>query len=173
MSFNILAVGRCGMGEEAVAEHAAARAAEEHAALTLMGIWSPTPLIQWARLAGVDPSELIQDHGEQSSRWIREVVAGLPEDVSVKFACRRGLPRRHIAAELRAGHYDELIVSRTLLSQRRLAKLARQYAELRIELVDTQLEHHGGVRVRDEAVLAVPLDGARKHGALDVRAEPH
>jgi hypothetical protein len=136
MSFHILAVGRPGMGEESTVERAAARAAEEHAALTLMGIWSPARLIHWARLAGVDPAELIRDHGEQSSEWLRGVVASLPPDVSVKFACRKGLAKRHVAAELRAGHYDELIISRALLGQRCLARLAREHPSLRVELVD-------------------------------------
>jgi hypothetical protein len=136
MSFNILAVGRPGMGEEATVERAAARAAEEHAALTLMCVWSPARLIHWARLAGVDPAELIRDHGEQSSAWIRGVVAGLPPDVSVKFACRKGVAKRHVAAELRSGHYDELVVSRALLGHRCLARLERDHPALRIELVD-------------------------------------
>jgi hypothetical protein len=136
MSFRILAVGRPGMGEEATVERAAARAADEHAALTLMGIWSPARLIHWARLAGVDPAELIRDHGEQSSEWLRGVVASLPPDVSIEFACRRGLAKRHVAAELRSGHYDELIVSRALLGQRCLARLAREHPSLRVELVD-------------------------------------
>ena len=98
MSCNILAVGRPGMGEERTVERAAARAAEEHAALTLMCVWSPARLLHWARLAGVDPSELIRDHAEQSSEWLRGVVAGLPPDVSVTFACRKGLAKRHVAA---------------------------------------------------------------------------
>lgn len=136
MSFHILAVGRPGMGEEATVERAAARAAEEHAALTLMGIWSPARLIHWARLAGVDPAELIRDHGEQSSEWLRGVVASLPPDVSVKFDCRRGMAKRHVALELRSGHYDELIISSTLLGQRCRAKLAREHPSLRVELVD-------------------------------------
>jgi hypothetical protein len=135
MSFHILAVGRPGMGEEAMVERAAARAAEEHAALTLMGIWSPARLIHWARLAGVDPAELIRDHGEQSSEWLRGVVASLPPDVSVKFACHRGLAKRHVAAELRAGHYDELIISQSLLGQRCRDRLAREHPSLRVELV--------------------------------------
>lgn len=136
MSFNILAVGRPGMGEESTVERAAARAAEEHAALTLMCVWSPARLIHWARLAGVDPAELIHDHAEQSSDWIRGVVAGLPADVSVNFACRRGLAKRHVAAELRAGVYDELVISRPLLGQRCLSRLKREHPSLRIELVD-------------------------------------
>jgi hypothetical protein len=136
MSFNILAVGRPGMGEERTVERAAERAAQEHAALTLMCVWSPARLIHWARLAGVDPAELIRDHAEQSSDWIRGVVAGLPPDVSVKFACRKGLAKRCVTAELRAGHYDELVVSRPLLGQRCLARLERDYPELRIELVE-------------------------------------
>ena len=136
MSFNILAVGRPGMGEEATVERAAARAAEEHAALTLMCVWAPARLVNWARLAGVDPSELIRDHAEQSSDWIRGVVAGLPPDVSVKFACRRGLAKRCVANELRAGHYDELVISRPLLGQRCLARIERDYPDLRVELVE-------------------------------------
>jgi hypothetical protein len=136
MSFNILAVGRPGMGEERTVELAAARAAQEHAALTLMCVWSPARLIHWARLAGVDPAELIRDHAEQSSEWIRGVVAGLPPDVSVKFACRKGLAKRCVANELRDGHYDELVISRPLLGQRCLAKIERQYPELRVELVE-------------------------------------
>lgn len=136
MSFNILAVGRPGMGEESTVERAAARAAEEHAALTLMCVWSPARLIHWARLAGVDPADLIRDHAEQSSAWIRGVVAGLPADVSVTFACRRGLAKRCVGTELRRGHYDELVISRPLLGQRCLGRLARDYPELRIELVD-------------------------------------
>jgi hypothetical protein len=125
------------MGEEATVVRAAARAAEEHAALTLMCVWAPARLVNWARLAGVDPGELVREHAHQSSEWIRGVVAGLPEDVSVKFACRRGIPKRHVAAELRAGHYDELVISRVLLAPRCLAKLEREYPELRVELVDT------------------------------------
>ncbi len=136
MSFNILAVGRPGMGEESTVERAAARAAEEHAALTIMGIWSPARLIHWARLAGVDPAELIRDHAEQSSEWLRGVVAGLPADVSVKFACRKGLAKRHVAAELRSGHYDELVISRALLGQRCRTRIEREHPGLRIELVD-------------------------------------
>jgi hypothetical protein len=136
MSFHILAVGRPGMGEESTVERAAARAAEEHAALTLMGIWSPARLIHWARLAGVDPAELIRDHAEQSSDWLRGVVAGLPADVSVKFACRKGLAKRHVAAELRSGHYDELVISSSLLGQRCLCRLRREHPELRVELVE-------------------------------------
>lgn len=136
MSFNILAVGRPGMGEEATVEHAAARAAEEHAALTLMCVWCPTRLVGWARLAGVDPAELVREHAEQSSAWLRGVVAGLPEDVSVKFACRKGVAKRHVAAELRTGRYDELVISKPLLSGRCLARLERQYPELRVEVVD-------------------------------------
>jgi hypothetical protein len=136
MSFHILAVGRPGMGEESTVERAAARAAEEHAALTLMGIWSPARLIHWARLAGVDPAELIREHAEQSSQWLREVVAGLPADVSVNFACRRGLAKRHVAAELRCGHYDELVISRALLGERCRSRLRREHPELRVELVD-------------------------------------
>jgi aminoglycoside phosphotransferase len=136
MSFHILAVGRPGMGEESTVERAAARAAEEHAALTLMGIWSPARLIHWARLAGVDPAELIREHAEQSSQWLREVVAGLPADVSVKFACRRGLAKRHVAAELRSGHYDELVISSALLGERCRSRLRREHPELRVELVD-------------------------------------
>lgn len=158
MSCNILAVGRPGMGEEATAEHAAARAAEDHAALTLMCVWSPARLIQWARLAGVDPGELVREHGEQSSAWIRGVVAGLPPDVSVKFACRRGIAKREVASELRAGHYDELVVTRALLGRRCLRRLRRDYPELRIELVDPapqplRSEHDGGVPVPDHAIL--------------------
>ena len=136
MSFNILAAGRPGMGEESTVERAAARAAEEHATLTLMCVWSPARLIHWARLAGVDPAELIREHAEQSCEWVRGVVAGLPPDVSVTFACRKGVAKRHVAAELRAGHYDELVVSRSLLGQRCLGRLERSYPELRIELVD-------------------------------------
>jgi hypothetical protein len=136
MSFHILAVGRPGMGEESTVERAAARAAEEHAALTLMGIWSPARLIHWARLAGVDPAELIREHAEQSSQWLRGVVAGLPADVSVQFACRRGLAKRHVAAELRTGHYDELVISRALLGERCRSRLRREHPELRVELVD-------------------------------------
>jgi hypothetical protein len=136
MSFNILAVGRPGMGEEPTVERAAARAAEEHAALTLMCVWSPARLVHWARLAGVDPAELIRDHAQQSSEWIRQVVAGLPADVSVTFACRKGMAKRHVAAALRGGVYDELVISRPLLGQRCRAKLEREYPELRIELVD-------------------------------------
>lgn len=136
MSFNILAVGRPGMGEEATVERAAARAAEEHAALTIMGIWSPARLIHWARLAGVDPAELIREHANQSSEWLRGVVAGLPAEVSVKFACHRGLAKRHVADELRHGHYDELVISSALLGQRCRAKLAREHPSLRVELVD-------------------------------------
>lgn len=136
MSFNILAVGRPGMGEEATVERAAARAAEEHAALTLMCVWSPARLIHWARLAGVDPAELIHEHGQQSSEWIRGVVAGLPADVSVTFACRKGLAKRHVKAELCNGVYDELVISRPLVGQRCLARLAREHPQLRIELVD-------------------------------------
>jgi hypothetical protein len=136
MSFHILAVGRPGMGEESTVERAAARAAEEHAALTLMGIWSPARLIHWARLAGVDPAELIREHAEQSAQWLREVVAGLPADVSVKFACRRGLAKRHVAAELRSGHYDELVISSSLLGERCRSRLRREHPELRVELVD-------------------------------------
>ena len=139
MSINILAVGRPGMGEEATVERAAARAAEQHAALTIMGIWAPARLIHWARLAGVDPAELIRDHGEQSSEWLRGVVAGLPPDVSVKFTCRRGMAKRHVAAELRSGHYDELIISSALLGQRCLTRLAREYPSLRVELVEPVL----------------------------------
>jgi hypothetical protein len=159
MSFNILAVGRPGMGEESTVEHAAARAAAEHAALTLMCVWSPARLIHWARLAGVDPAVLIREHGEQSSEWIRGVVAGLPPDVSVKFACRKGVAKRHVTAELRSGHYDELIVSRALLGQRCLSRLRRDYPSLRIELVEPAAapalgaEHHSGVPVPDHAVL--------------------
>jgi hypothetical protein len=136
MSFNILAVGRPGLGEEHTVEHAAARAAEDHAALTLMCVWSPTRLIHWARLAGVDPNELIRDHAEQSCEWIRSVVAGLPDDVSVTFACRKGMAKRHVAAALRTGVYDELVVSERLLGQRCRAKLERLYPELRIETVE-------------------------------------
>jgi hypothetical protein len=136
MSFHILAVGRPGMGEESTVERAAARAAEEHAALTLMGIWSPARLIHWARLAGVDPAELIREHAEQSSQWLRGVVAGLPADVSVQFACRRGLAKRHVAAELRSGHYDELVISSSLLGERCRSRLRREHPELRVELVD-------------------------------------
>jgi hypothetical protein len=136
LSFNILAVSRPGMGEEATVERAAARAAEEHAALTLMCVWSPARLIQWARLAGVDPTELIHDHAERSSQWLRGVVAGLPPDVSVQFACRRGIARREVASQLRSGHYDELVVSRPLLGQRCLARLERGYPDLRVELVE-------------------------------------
>jgi hypothetical protein len=136
MSFNILAVGRPGMGEERTIEHAAARAAAEHAALTLMCVWSPTRLIHWARLAGVDPSQLVSDHAEQSCQWVRSVVAGLPPDVSVKFACRRGMAKRAVAAELRTGRFDELVVSARLLGPRFRAKLERQYPDLRIELVE-------------------------------------
>jgi len=136
MSFHILAVGRPGMGEESTVERAAARAAEEHASLTLMCVWSPARLIHWARLAGVDPTDLIREHAEQSSDWIRRVVAGLPPDVSVTFACRKGLPKRQVAAELSKGLYDELVISRPLLGQRCLARLEREYPELRIELVE-------------------------------------
>ena len=136
MSFHILAVGRPGMGEESTVERAAARAAEEHASLTLMCVWSPARLIHWARLAGVDPTDLIREHAEQSSDWIRRVVAGLPPDVSVTFACRKGLPKRQVAAELRKGLYDKLVISRPLLGQRCLARLEREYPELRIELVE-------------------------------------
>jgi hypothetical protein len=136
MSFNILAVGRPGMGEEATVERAAARAAEEHAALTLMCVWAPARLVNWARLAGVDPAELVQDHAQQSSDWIRAVVAGLPPDVSVRFACRKGLAKRHVAAELRCGHYDLLVVSNSLLSPRCRARLAREHPELQVELVE-------------------------------------
>jgi hypothetical protein len=135
MSFNILAVGRPGMGDESTVEHAAARAAGEHAALTLMCVWSPARLVHWARLAGVDPADLIRDHAQQSSDWIREVVAGLPADVSVTFACRKGLPKRHVAAALRSGVYDELVISSALLGQRCRSKLEREYPDLRIELV--------------------------------------
>ena len=140
MSFNILAVGRPGMGEERTVERAAARAAEEHAALTLMCVWSPARLIHWARLAGVDPSELIRDHAEQSSEWLRGVVAGLPPDVSVTFACRKGLAKRHVAAELRRGHFDELVISRPLLGHRCLGRLKREHPALRIELVEPAAE---------------------------------
>lgn len=136
MSLNILAVGRPGMGEEPTVERAAALAAQEHAALTLMCVWSPARLIHWARLAGVDPADLIRDHAEQSSAWIRGVVAGLPPDVSVKFACRRGLAKRQVALELRSGCYDQLVISRPLLGQRCLSRLEREHPELRIELVD-------------------------------------
>jgi hypothetical protein len=140
MSFNILAVGRPGMGEERTVEHAAARAAAEHAALTLMCVWSPTRLIHWARLAGVDPSQLVSDHAEQSCQWVRSVVAGLPPDVSVKFACRRGMAKRAVAAELRSGRFDELVVSSGLLGTRCLAKLRREYPDLRIVLVEPAAE---------------------------------
>jgi LmbE family N-acetylglucosaminyl deacetylase len=136
MSFHILAVGRPGTGEESTVERAAARAAEDHAALTLMCVWSPARLIHWARLAGVDPTDLIREHAEQSSDWIRRVVAGLPPDVSVTFACRKGPPKRQVAAELSKGLYDELVISRPLLGQRCLARLEREYPELRIELVE-------------------------------------
>jgi len=64
------------------------------------------------------------------------VVAGLPPDVSVTFACRKGLPKRQVAAELSKGLYDELVISRPLLGQRCLARLEREYPELRIELVE-------------------------------------
>jgi hypothetical protein len=140
MSFNILAVGRPGMGEERTIEQAAARAAAEHAALTLMCVWSPTRLIHWARLAGVDPSQLVSDHAEQSCQWVRSVVAGLPPDVSVKFACRRGMAKRAVAAELRSGRFDELVISAGLLRPRSRAKLERQFPELRIELVEPAYE---------------------------------
>ena len=157
MSFNILATGRPGMGEESTVERAAARAAEERATLTLMCVWSPARLIQWARLAGVDPAELVREHGEQSSAWIRGVVAGLPPDVSVKFACRRGLAKREIAAELCSGNYHELVVSRALLGQRCLSRLRRNHPELRIELVDPTpdlwREHDRRVPVPDHAIL--------------------
>jgi hypothetical protein len=136
MSFNILAVGRPGMGEERTVEHAAARAAAEHAALTLMCVWSPTRLIHWARLAGVDPNQLISEHAEQSCEWIRSVVAGLPPDVSVNFACRKGMAKRAVAAELRSGHFDELVVSSALLGSRCLAKIEHERPDLRIELVE-------------------------------------
>jgi hypothetical protein len=136
MSFNILAVGRPGMGEERTVEYAAARAAADHAALTLMCVWSPTRLIHWARLAGVDPTELVSDHAEQSCQWVRSVVAGLPPDVSVRFACRRGIAKRAVAAELRSGSFDELVISSTLLGARCRAKLEREYPDLRIELVE-------------------------------------
>lgn len=136
MSFNILAVGRPGLGEEPTVERAAARAAHEHAALTLMCVWSPARLVHWARLAGVDPAELVRDHAEQSSDWIRGVVAGLPGDVSVTFACRRGAAKREVAAELRARVYDELVISTPLLGQRCLSRLGREHPGLRIELVE-------------------------------------
>jgi hypothetical protein len=155
------------MGEESTVERAAARAAEEHASLTLMCVWLPARLIHWARLAGVDPRELVREHGEQSSQWIRGVVAGLPPDVSVKFACRRGVAKREVAAELRSGHYDELVVSRALLGRRCLSRLRCAHPDLRIELVEPvaeplalaaadqplRAEHHGGVPVPDHAVL--------------------
>ena len=159
MSFNILAAGRPGMGEESTVERAAARAAEEHATLTLMCVWAPARLIHWARLAGVDPGELVREHGEQCSQWIRGVVAGLPPDVSVKFACRRGMAKREIAAELRSGNYHELVVSSALLGQRCLERLRRDHPDLRIELVEPVVfeplrpEHHSGVPVPDHAVL--------------------
>jgi hypothetical protein len=140
MSINILAVGRPGMGEERTVEYAAARAAAEHAALTLMCVWSPTRLIHWARLAGVDPSQLVSEHAEQSCQWVREVVAGLPPDVSVKFACRKGMAKHAVAAELRSGRFDELVVSSTLLGSRCRAKLEREYPDLRIELVEPVVE---------------------------------
>ena len=140
MSFNILAVGRPGMGEERTVEHAAARAAAEHAALTLMCVWSPTRLIHWARLAGVDPSQLVSDHAEQSCQWVRSVVAGLPPDVSVKFACRRGMAKRAVAAELRSGRFDELVICSTLLGARSRAKLQREFPDLRIVLVEPKYE---------------------------------
>jgi hypothetical protein len=136
MSCNILAVGRPCMGEEATVERAAARAAEEHAALTLMCIWSPTRLVGWARLAGVDPAQLVREHAQQSSEWLRGVVAGLPDDVSVKFACRKGIAKRQVVAELHSGHYDELVISKPLLGGRCLARLERDYPDLRVELVD-------------------------------------
>ena len=136
MSFNILAVGRPGMGEERTVEHAAARAAAEHAALTLMCVWAPTRLIHWARLAGVDPNQLVSDHAEQSCEWVRSVVAGLPADVSVSFACRKGMAKRHVADELRSGRYDELVVTSGLLGSRCLAKLERANPDLRIEFVE-------------------------------------
>jgi len=41
-----------------------------------------------------------------------------------------------VAAELRKGLYDELVISRPLLGQRCLARLEREYPELRIELVE-------------------------------------
>jgi hypothetical protein len=137
MSFSILAVGRPGMGEEATVERAATLAAQEHAALTLMCVWAPARLVSWARLAGVDPAELVHDHAEQSSAWIRGVVARLPDDVSVRFACRKGVAKRHVAQELRSGHYDVLVVSRALLGARCLARLEHDHPDLRIELVET------------------------------------
>ena len=57
-------------------------------------------------------------------------------DVSVKFACRKGLAKRCVANELRTGHYDELVISRPLLGSRCRSKLERAYPELRIELID-------------------------------------
>ena len=136
MSRSILAVGRPGMGEERTIEYAAARAAEDHAALTIMCVWSPTRMIQWARLGGVDPDELLREHAEQSSAWLRRVVAGLPEEARVRCACRRGIAKRHVAEALRTGVYDELVVSRELVGPRCLAKIERSHPELRIELVD-------------------------------------
>jgi Universal stress protein family len=136
MSFNILAVGRPGTGEEATVERAAALAARENAALTLMCVWAPARLVSWARLAGVDPAELVRDHGEQSSEWVRGVVARLPADVSVRFACRKGMAKRHVAEELRSGHYDLLVVSSSLLGGRCRARLEHDHPELRIELVE-------------------------------------
>jgi hypothetical protein len=86
------------------------------------------------------------------------VVAGLPTDVSVKFACRRGIARREIAAELRSGNYHELVVSPALLSQRCLERLRRDHPDLRVELVHPtpdplRSEYHSGVPVPDHAVL--------------------
>ena len=99
-------------GSELALAAALTIARRDHASLTLLSVASDATadMAGWsaARIGAVPPTQ--EERDACADKVLRNAVARLPEDVSVRTIVRRGRPGPAIVAEARGGTYDGLLV---------------------------------------------------------------
>ena len=76
-------------GEEWVIRRAADVAECHNAPLTVICLWSPSPLWRFTALAGLDPQEALWGTATDAAAWLRAACRTVPATISLTTCCRR------------------------------------------------------------------------------------
>ena len=106
----ILVAVDAGLSPAGTVWHAAIRAEEAAARLTVLCAWRSTSLLGFASFAGMDPTALFLDEERRASVWLRHRTLELPEQLSVQTRLVCGCMRTHLARQIAESDYDKLFV---------------------------------------------------------------
>jgi nucleotide-binding universal stress UspA family protein len=128
--------------------HVVPYAVDQRSQLTLLTVVPNPPSAVAA--AGVAPQRLADEMEAEAAKYVREIAAGLPQDLSVTTLLRHGDPAEEILAVLREQPFDLLCMG---------ARGRGRVTGALLGSVSTAVLHHSRVPV---AVLHPPRDASLK-----------